>query len=110
MLAHLMEGKTERGADDDGASLVNGLADQDPYAKQRWEAYLQSRLRTSRNLMRKPRPSSLVSTASAPVSFSSSPGALSVSGRAQSLNMDERRSLDKGHDSPGVDSGIPKMR
>ena len=94
MLANLMLDKNKE-ADTDSASMCNGAVDAQASAKLRWEAYLQSRLRASRNIMRKSRPNSMLSTASAPVS--SSPSFLSRSGRAQSLNMsqEDRRALER---------------
>lgn len=94
MLAGLMVEKKPEAANNSGGSRVveNGEVDtpESPtLAKHRWETYLQSRVRASRNMVRKSRPVSLGSAFPVPTQ------AQLINPRSQSFCLEDRRAVER---------------
>ena len=90
MLAGLMVDKKPEAATDTPPAK-NGKMDtpESPtLAKHRWETYLQSRVRASRNMVRKARPVSLGSALPVPMHAQMNP-------RAQSFCLEDKRALER---------------
>lgn len=92
MLADLMVDKKAEQAKSPGSlPAENGETDtpESPtLAKHRWETYLQSRVRASRNMVRKSRPVSLGSAFPVPTQAQLNP-------RAQSFCLEDRRAVER---------------
>ena len=92
MLAGLMVEKSPESANNSAAqSAENGTTDtpESPtLAKHRWETYLQSRVRASRNMVRKSRPVSLGSAFPVPTQAKLNP-------RAQSFCLEDKRAVER---------------
>lgn len=87
--------------------LTNGPdvaeSDSQDQAQARWEAYLQSRVRASRNIARKSRPSSLISNSSSSTSaIQVGPGLTRRGQSAMCLNYEERPPIQKALSTESV--------
>ena len=90
MLAGLMVDKNPEAATDPPSAQNGGMdtPESPTLAKHRWETYLQSRARASRNMVRKTRPVSLGSALPVPTHAQMNP-------RAQSFCLEDKRAMER---------------
>ena len=86
--------------------LVNGCdnseAGSQDQAQARWEAYLQSRVRASRNIQRRSRPSSMITTGTSTSATEFGPVPARKGQSTMCLNFDESHAMQKSHSVDSV--------